>query len=125
MFFIQCGIYLLIATWVPVESILEALPEVFLGTGGEWAFISEEQGSKEQRWRETRKQRLLGNREHKKTIFDCFYFFFYFFFLGGGGWVGGGVGDQANLFHGHKGTGTPPTLLTPWRAQFLDNLTAE
>ena len=36
---------------------------------------------------------ILGNREHRKQIFDF-----------------GGTGEQANLFQGNKGTGTPP----PW-----------
>ena len=36
----------------------------------------------------------MGNKEHKKTNF---------FFWGGGG----GTGEQANLFQGNKGTGTP------------------
>ena len=97
--------------WVPVESILEALPEFFLGTGGKWAFISEEQGNKEQRWRETRKQRLLGNREHKKTIFDCF------FFLGGGGrGGGGGEGTKPIYFTGTREQ-VPPPSPDPWEGQ--------
>ena len=105
--------------WVPVESILEALPEFFLGTGGKWAFISEEQGNKEQRWRETRKQRLLGNREHKKTIFDCF------FFLGGGGGGEGGGRGPSQFISREQENRYPPPLLTPGRAKFIDNLTAE
>ena len=34
---------------------------------------------------------ILGNREHRKQIFDFW-----------------GTGEQANLFQGNKGTGTPP-----------------
>ena len=33
---------------------------------------------------------ILGNRQHKKTIFDL-----------------GRIGEQANLSQGNKGTGTP------------------
>ena len=34
---------------------------------------------------------ILGNREHKKNKFSIY----------------GGTGEQANLFQGNKGTGTP------------------
>ena len=63
----------------------------FLGTG---AFISGEQGNKDQILRGTKT--ILGNMEHKKTIFDFW-----------------GTGEQANLFQGTKGIGTPHPLGVP------------
>ena len=39
---------------------------------------------------------ILGNREHKKTNLDFW-----------------GTGEQANLFQGNKGTGTPTSLGGP------------
>ena len=65
----------------------EALPGV-LGNRGNMSFISGEQGNKGQLLRGT--MTILGNREYKKTIFDFW-----------------GTGEQANLFQGNKGTGTP------------------
>ena len=69
------------------SAIVEALPGV-LGDRGTREFISGEQGNKGQILRGTKT--ILGNREHKKQMFD---------FLG--------TGEQANLFQGKKGTGTP------------------
>ena len=80
----------------------EALPGV-LGNRGTRAFISGEQGNKGQILRGTKT--ILGNREHRKQIF--------------GFW---GTGEQANLFQGNKGIGTPPPPLggpheCDWSAQ--------
>ena len=65
----------------------EALPGV-LGNRGTRAFISGEQGNKGQILRGTKT--ILGKREHRKQIFDFW-----------------GTEEQANLFQGNKGTGTP------------------
>ena len=69
----------------------EALSGV-LGNRGNRAFISGEQGNKGQILRGTGlgTKTISGNREHKKAIFDFW-----------------GKGEQANLFQGNKGTGTP------------------
>ena len=70
---------------------LEALLGV-LGNRGTRAFISGEQGNKGQILRGTGEQRQYwGTGNIRKQIFD---------FLG--------TGEQANLFQGNKGTGTPP-----------------
>ena len=72
----------------PVKS--EALPGV-LGNRGKRAFISGEQGNKGQILRETGEQRQYwGTGNIRKQILDLL-----------------GTGEQANLFQGNKGTGTP------------------
>ena len=76
--------------------INEALAGV-LGNRGTRAFISGEQGNKGQILRGTKK--ILGNRAHRKQIFNS-----------------GGTGEQANLFQGNKGTGTPPPLGGPHKS---------
>ena len=69
---------------------IEALPGVW-GNRGTMAFISGEQGNKSQILRGTGEQRQYwGTGNIRKQIFD---------FLG--------TGEQANLFQGNKGTGTP------------------
>ena len=69
----------------------EDLPGV-LGNRGTRAFISGEQGNKGQILRGTREQRQYwGTGNIRKQIFDFW-----------------GTGEQANLFQGNKGTGTPP-----------------
>ena len=67
----------------------EALPGV-LGNGGKSAFISREQRPNFEGNSGTKKK-YLGTGNIRKQIFD---------FLG--------AGEQANLFQGNKGTGTPP-----------------
>ena len=72
----------------------EALPGV-LGNRGNRAFISGEQGNKGQILKGTREQRQFwGTGNIRKHVFDFF-----------------GTGEQANLFQGNKGTGTPPPPL--------------
>ena len=69
----------------------EALPGV-LGNRGTMAVISGEQGNKGQILRGTGEQRQYwGTGNIRKQIFDFW-----------------GTGEQANLFQGNKGTGTPP-----------------
>ena len=53
-------------------------------------FIPEEQGTKVKFWVEEGTKAILGNMEHKKTIFDSW-----------------GTGKQAYLFQGNKGTVIP------------------
>ena len=68
----------------------EALPGL-LGNRGKKVFISEEQGNKAQILRGTGKQRQYwGTGNIRKQIFAFW-----------------GTGEQANLFQGIKGTGTP------------------
>ena len=68
----------------------EALLGVF-GNRGNRAFISGEQGNKGQVLRGTGEQRqYCGTRNIRNQIFNF-----------------GGTGEQANLFQGNKGTGTP------------------
>ena len=75
----------------PVNHIHEALPGV-LGNRGKRVFISGEQGNKGQILRGTGEQRQYwGTGNIRKQIFDFW-----------------GTGEQANLFQGNKGTGTPP-----------------
>ena len=76
--FIQCGIYLLIAMWVPVESILEALPEFFWEQGGN--------GHLFQRNRETKSN--VGGKQESKDYWGTGNIrkqFSIVFFLGGEG----------------------------------------
>ena len=62
-----------------------------MGNRGNRAFISGEQGNKGQILRGTGEQRpYWGTGNIRKQIFDF-----------------GGTGEQANLFQGNKGTGTP------------------
>ena len=69
----------------------EALPGV-LGNRGTRVFISGEQGNKGQILRGTGEQRQYwGTGNIRKQVFDFW-----------------GTGEQANLFQGNKGTGTPP-----------------
>ena len=80
----------------------EALPGV-LGNRGTRAFISGEQGNKGQILKGTGEQRQYwGTGNIRKQIFDFW-----------------GTGEQANLFQGNKGTGTPPG-----RASCIVNLRA-
>ena len=73
------------------SAIIEALPWV-LGNRGGRVFISGEQGNKGQILRGTGEQRQYwGTGNIRKQIFDFW-----------------GTGEQANLFQGNKGTGTPP-----------------
>ena len=65
-----------------------AIFEALTGVGGGRAFIS---GEQRQILRGMGTKTILGNREHKKTIFHFW-----------------GTGEQANLFRESKGTGTPP-----------------
>ena len=75
-------------SWIRCNS--EALPGV-LGNRGKRVFISGEQGNKGQILRGTGEQRQhWGTGNIRKQIFDF-----------------GGTGEQANLFQGNKGTGTP------------------
>ena len=68
----------------------EALPGV-LGNRGTRVFISGEQGNKGQILRGTGEQRQYwGTGNIRKQVFDFW-----------------GTGEQANLFQGNKGTGTP------------------
>ena len=68
----------------------EALPGV-LGSRRKGVFISGEQGNKGQILRGTGEQRQYwGTGNIRKQIFDFW-----------------GTGEQANLFQGNKGTGTP------------------
>ena len=67
-------------------------PPGFLGNRGTRAFISGEQGNKGQILRGTGEQRQYwGTGNIENQIFDIW-----------------GTGEQANLFQGNKGTGTPP-----------------
>ena len=67
-------------------------PPRVLGNRGNGAFISGEQGNKGQILRGTGEQRQYwGTGNISKQIFDFW-----------------GTGEQANLFQGNKGTGTPP-----------------
>ena len=76
------------------NTISEALPGV-LGNRGTRAFISREQGNKCLILRGSGEQRqYLGLGEHREQIFDFW-----------------GTGEQAILFQGNKGTGTPPPPL--------------
>ena len=70
----------------------EALPGV-LGNRGNRAFISGEPGNKGQILRGTWEQRQYWGTGNIKQIFDFW-----------------GTGEQANLFQGNKGKGTPH----PW-----------
>ena len=72
----------------------EALPGI-LGNRGNRAFISWEQGNKGQILRGTGEQRQYWGTENIRK--QIFYFW--------------GIGEQANLFQGNKGTGTPPPPL--------------
>ena len=75
---------------IDCPHLFEALPEV-LGNRGERVFISGEQGNKGQILRGTGEQRQYwGTGNIRKQIFDFW-----------------GTGEQANLFQGNKGTGTP------------------
>ena len=67
----------------------EALPGV-LGNRGTRAFISGEQGNKGQILRGTGKQGQYWGKGNIENIFDFW-----------------GTEEQANLFQGNKGTGTP------------------
>ena len=79
-----------ISTWW-TSTIGEALPGVLRNRGNR-AFISGEQGNKGQILRGTEEQRQYwGTGNIRKQIFDFW-----------------GTGEQANLFQGNKGTGTPP-----------------
>ena len=79
------------------SDLYEALPGV-LGNRGIRAFISGEHGNKGHILRGTGEQRQYwGTGKNKKTIFFDFW----------------GTGEQANLFKGNKGTGTPPPLEGP------------
>ena len=72
------------------SGVAEALPGV-LGNRGTRAFISREQGNKGQILRGTGEQRQYWRTGNiRKQIFDFW-----------------GTGEQANLFQGNKGTGTP------------------
>ena len=72
-------------------------PSQEFGEQGKRVFISEEQGNKGQIVRGTGEQRQYwGTGNIRKQIFDF-----------------GGTGEQANLFQGNKGTGTPPPLGGP------------
>ena len=72
------------------KSPIQALPGV-LGNRGTRALIFGEQGNKGQILRGTGEQRqYFGTGNIRKQIFDF-----------------GGTGEQANLFQGNKGTGTP------------------
>ena len=82
----QCSINYINSKRVSV-FFSEALQGV-LGNRGNKAFISGEQGNKGQILRGTKT--ILGNREHKKTNFRFW-----------------GTGEQANIFQGNNGTGTP------------------
>ena len=69
---------------------IEALPGVW-GNRGKRAFISGEQGNKAQILRGTGEQRQYwGTGNIRKQVFDFW-----------------GTGEQADLFQGNKGTGTP------------------
>ena len=73
-----------------IWSINEVLPG-FWGNRGKGVFISGEQGNKGQILRETGEQRQYwGTGNIRKQIFDFW-----------------GKGEQAFLFQGNKGTGTP------------------
>ena len=75
----------------------EALPGVW-GNRGNRAFISGEQGNKDQLLRWTGEQRQYwGTGNIRKQIFHFW-----------------GTGEQANLFQGNKETGTPPPPPHPW-----------
>ena len=79
---------------------IESLPGV-LGNRGKRVFILGEQGNKGQILRETGEQRQYwGTGNIRKQIFDF--------------WR---TGEQANLFQGNMGTGTPPT--PPRRASVI------
>ena len=79
--------------------IYEARPGV-LGNRGTRTFISGDQGNKGQNLRGTGEQRQYwGTGNIRKQTFDFW-----------------GTGEQANLFQGNKGTGTPPP---PGRASFM------
>ena len=68
------------------------ITEAVLGNRGNMAFISGEQGNKGQIWGEQgNKDNSGGTGNSRKQIFDFW-----------------GTGEQANLFQGNKGTGTPP-----------------
>ena len=74
-----------------LKVIYKALPGV-LGNRGNRAFISGGQRNKGQILRGTGEQRhYWGTGNIRKQIFEFW-----------------GTGDQANLFQGNKGTGTPP-----------------
>ena len=65
------------------------------GEQGKRVFISGEQGNEDQILRRTGEQRQYwGTGNIRKQIFDFW-----------------GTGEQANLFQGNKGTGTPPPPL--------------
>ena len=71
-----------------------------LGNRGSRTFISGEQGNKGQILRGTGEQRQYwGTGNIRKQIFDFW-----------------GTEEQANLFQGNKGTGTPHP---PWRASSI------
>ena len=86
-----------ISTWIALiicrlnMTVNEGLSGV-LGNRGKRVFISGEQGIKGQILRGTGEQRQYwGTGNIRKQIFDFW-----------------GTGEQANLFQGNKGTGTPP-----------------
>ena len=84
---------------------VEALPGV-LGNRGTRAFISGEQGNKGQILRGTGEQRQYwGTGNIRKQIFDFW-----------------GTGEQANLFQGNKGTGTPPGRASKFEVDFFQFL---
>ena len=85
----QCSIYYINSKRVSV-FISEALPGVF-GEQGKQGISSGEQGNKGQILRGTGEQRQYwGTGNIRKQIFDFW-----------------GTGEQANLFQGNKGAGTP------------------
>ena len=81
-----------------LSIMIEALPGV-LGNRGNRAFISGEHGNKGQILRGTGEQRQYwGTGNIRKQFFNfC------------------GIEEQANLFQGNKGTGTPP----PWEGLMI------
>ena len=68
--------------------IMESLPGVLENRGNE--FIPGEQGTKVTFWVVQGTKAILGTNKHKKTIFDSW-----------------GIGKQAYLFQGNKGTVIP------------------
>ena len=62
----------------------------FWGTGEQGLLFQGNTGTKANFEGNRGTKTILGNREHRKQIFDFW-----------------GTGEQANLFQGNKGTGTP------------------
>ena len=91
--------------WVPIESILEALPEVFWGQVGNGHLFQRSRETKSNVGGKQGSKDYWGTGNIRKQFSIVFFFFFFFFFLGGGG--GGGRGPS-QFISWEQGNRYPP-----------------